>query len=215
MSLFIANISRNVSLNDLEDAFDEFGKCKIRINVSLLYFYVFRNHMLLLTTMMINLLKMPLINLMVRILVDLRLQLNGQKRVVTIMNDKLRAAPFPEKTKKKNDAISAINLVIMLETVVHLELEVETGIEIVVPDHVPDLLGDEIARTANLVHTLVIEKIRSIGHLIGLVETVVIDAIEKVDLVLLLEDVEMSGIVGRKIISVVSRVNYLMKFRSR
>ena len=178
-------------------------------------FYFFRNHMLLLTTMMINLVKMPLINLMVRILVDSRLQLNGQKRVVTIMNDKLRVAPFPEKTKKKNDAISAINLVIMLETVVHLELEVETGIEIVVLDLVPDLLGDEIAMTADLVHILVIEKIGSIVHLIGLAETVVIDAIEKVDLVLLLEDEEMSGIVGRKLISVVSRVNYLMKFRSR
>jgi hypothetical protein len=165
--------------------------------------------------MMINLVKMPLINLMVRILVDSRLQLNGQKRVVTIMNDKLRVAPFPEKTKKKNDAISAINLVIMLETVVHLELEVETGIEIVVLDLVPDLLGDEIAMTADLVHILVIEKIGSIVHLIGLAETVVIYAIEKVDLVLLLEDEEMSGIVGRKIISVVSRVNYLMKFRSR
>ena len=103
----------------------------------------------------------------------------------------------------------------MLETVVHLELEVETGIEIVVLDLVPDLLGDEIAMTADLVHILVIEKIGSIVHLIGLAETVVIDAIEKVDLVLLLENEEMSGIVGRKIISVVSRVNYLMKFRSR
>jgi len=188
---------------------------KLELMLVFSIFYVFRNHMLLLTTMMINLVKMPLINLMVRILVDSRLQLNGQKRVVTIMNDKLRVAPFPEKTKKKNDAISAINLVIMLETVVHLELEVETGIEIVVLDLVPDLLGDEIAMTADLVHILVIEKIGSIVHLIGLAETVVIDAIEKVDLVLLLEDEEMSGIVGRKIISVVSRVNYLMKFRSR
>ena len=188
---------------------------KLELMLVFSIFYVFRNHMLLLTTMMINLVKMPLINLMVRILVDSRLQLNGQKRVVTIMNDKLRVAPFPEKTKKKNDAISAINLVIMLETVVHLELEVETGIEIVVLDLVPDLLGDEIAMTADLVHILVIEKIGSIVHLIGLAETVVIDAIEKVDLVLLLENEEMSGIVGRKIISVVSRVNYLMKFRSR
>lgn len=188
---------------------------KLELMLVFSIFYFFRNHMLLLTTMMINLVKMPLINLMVRILVDSRLQLNGQKRVVTIMNDKLRVAPFPEKTKKKNDAISAINLVIMLETVVHLELEVETGIEIVVLDLVPDLLGDEIAMTADLVHILVIEKIGSIVHLIGLAETVVIDAIEKVDLVLLLEDEEMSGIVGRKIISVVSRVNYLMKFRSR
>ena len=188
---------------------------KLELMLVFSIFYVFRNHMLLLTTMMINLVKMPLINLMVRILVDSRLQLNGQKRVVTIMNDKLRVAPFPEKTKKKNDAISAINLVIMLETVVHLELEVETGIEIVVLDLVPDLLGDEIAMTADLVHILVIEKIGSIVHLIGLAETVVIDAIEKVDLVLLLEDEEMSGIVGRKLISVVSRVNYLMKFRSR
>ena len=188
---------------------------KLELMLVFSIFYVFRNHMLLLTTMMINLVKMPLINLMVRILVDSRLQLNGQKRVVTIMNDKLRVAPFPEKTKKKNDAISAINLVIMLETVVHLELEVETGIEIVVLDLVPDLLGDEIEMTADLVHILVIEKIGSIVHLIGLAETVVIDAIEKVDLVLLLEDEEMSGIVGRKIISVVSRVNYLMKFRSR
>ena len=188
---------------------------KLELMLVFSIFYVFRNHMLLLTTMMINLVKMPLINLMVRILVDSRLQLNGQKRVVTIMNDKLRVAPFPEKTKKKNDAISAINLVIMLETVVHLELEVETGIEIVVLDLDPDLLGDEIAMTADLVHILVIEKIGSIVHLIGLAETVVIDAIEKVDLVLLLENEEMSGIVGRKIISVVSRVNYLMKFRSR
>ena len=188
---------------------------KLELMLVFSIFYFFRNHMLLLTTMMINLVKMPLINLMVRILVDSRLQLNGQKRVVTIMNDKLRVAPFPEKTKKKNDAISAINLVIMLETVVHLELEVETGIEIVVLDLVPDLLGDEIAMTADLVHILVIEKIGSIVHLIGLAETVVIDAIEKVDLVLLLENEEMSGIVGRKIISVVSRVNYLMKFRSR
>ena len=188
---------------------------KLELMLVFSIFYFFRNHMLLLTTMMINLVKMPLINLMVRILVDSRLQLNGQKRVVTIMNDKLRVAPFPEKTKKKNDAISAINLVIMLETVVHLELEVETGIEIVVLDLVPDLLGDEIEMTADLVHILVIEKIGSIVHLIGLAETVVIDAIEKVDLVLLLEDEEMSGIVGRKIISVVSRVNYLMKFRSR
>ena len=188
---------------------------KLELMLVFSIFYVFRNQLLSLTTMMINLVKMPLINLMVRILVDSRLQLNGQKRVVTIMNDKLRVAPFPEKTKKKNDAISAINLVIMLETVVHLELEVETGIEIVVLDLVPDLLGDEIAMTADLVHILVIEKIGSIVHLIGLAETVVIDAIEKVDLVLLLENEEMSGIVGRKIISVVSRVNYLMKFRSR
>ena len=150
---------------------------KLELMLVFSIFYVFRNHMLLLTTMMINLVKMPLINLMVRILVDSRLQLNGQKRVVTIMNDKLRVAPFPEKTKKKNDAISAINLVIMLETVVHLELEVETGIEIVVLDLVPDLLGDEIAMTADLVHILVIEKIGSIVHLIGLAETVVIDAI--------------------------------------
>ena len=34
MSLFVANISKNVMISELEDAFDAFGKCKVRQNVS-------------------------------------------------------------------------------------------------------------------------------------------------------------------------------------
>jgi RNA recognition motif-containing protein len=34
MSLFVANISKNVRRGEIEDLFEEFGKCTIRPNVS-------------------------------------------------------------------------------------------------------------------------------------------------------------------------------------
>jgi RNA recognition motif-containing protein len=53
MSLFVGNISRNVRMSQLEDAFEKYGRCSIRQNVSFFQIIIlYRGPLLSLNTMM-------------------------------------------------------------------------------------------------------------------------------------------------------------------